>query len=480
MGILEKVEINVVIQPPHSAEQLSFVASRAKRRIIKAGRRVGKTVGIAIRSLLRFCGICPQCAFKVEMGKVRAATIEEKAGCSNCGGSGVVEPKRVLYMAPTAEQVDTYWREITNALAEGVERGTLKRDATERYIEVEGTERRIKAKTAWNADTARGDYADELIFEEIQLMNESAWEDVGAPMLLDNNGDATFIFTPPSLKSGGISKARDPRYASKMYQRAVADKTGRWEAFHFTSYQNPLLSHEALVTITSDMSIEAHRREILAEDDELEQSILVYGKFDEERCKIRRFDIPKTWPIIVGHDFGKANPAALFVAQVKLPLPVGAPGELRYGDLVFFREYSPGAGFSTVQHIEKFREITRDYRVERALGGNITTEGELRQGYGGQGWVIQEPLLTKVNAQIDRVIGLMENKKLYIFEDLYFLLSQISSCMWEVDSENKPTNKIKGESRFHLLACLRYLCTYFPVEYPFRTYDRIIHRVQVY
>ena len=38
----------------------------------------------------------------------------------------------------------------------------------------------------------RGDYADELILDEFQLMNEDIWDAVGAPMLLDNNGDASF------------------------------------------------------------------------------------------------------------------------------------------------------------------------------------------------------------------------------------------------------------------------------------------------
>ena len=36
------------------------------------------------------------------------------------------------------------------------------------YIELPGTKQRIRAKTAFNADTLRGDYADELLLDEFQ------------------------------------------------------------------------------------------------------------------------------------------------------------------------------------------------------------------------------------------------------------------------------------------------------------------------
>ncbi len=446
-----ELRIRADIPLPHSKEQESFVRCVKLRQVIKAGRRFGKTVGAAIKALEAFLGVCPACGGK---------------GCPCCHDTGGVKPKRVLYAAPTAEQVAKFWYEVTYALTGAVQQGVYKKDETEKIIEVAGTEQRIKAKTAWNANTLRGDFADLLILEEFQLMNEDTWDEVGQPMLLDNNGTAVFIYTPPSLKSEGVSKARDPRHASKMYKKAELDKTGKWATFHFTSYQNPTLSAEALADISGEMSLDAYRREILAEDDEIESSWLVCSKFNETLCKVKRFTIPTTWNVISGHDFGTANPAALFVSQMKLPLPDGAPSYMRYGDVVAFREYSPGAGFSTVQNIEQFKSLTKGYAIEQSIGGNITTEAEIRTGYGAQGWPISAPVITRVNAQIDRVIGLMETNKLYIFEDLFGLLQQIANCMWELDFNNKPTNKIKDEAKYHLLACLRYLVTYLPVERP--------------
>jgi hypothetical protein len=177
-----------------------------------------------------------------------------------------IEGRRVLYAAPTSEQIGRFWITVCNALKEPIRAGVFRKNETEHIIERTGTEQRIRAKTAWNADTLRGDYADVLILDEWQLMNEEAWEVVGAPMLLDNNGDAVFIYTPPSLHSRSVSKASDPQHAAKLYKRATSDNTGRWAAFHFTSHENPHISQEALKDITGDMTALAYRMEINAED----------------------------------------------------------------------------------------------------------------------------------------------------------------------------------------------------------------------
>jgi hypothetical protein len=221
---------SVTIPTPHK-KQAQFIDSPAKRKIIRAGRRGGKTVGMAILAIEKFL-----------------------AG------------RRILYAAPTQDQIERFWFEITNALAEPIQANVYYKNETRHIVEVPGTENRIRAKTAWNADSLRGDYADVLILDEYQLMDETAWSEVGAPMLLDNNGDAVFIYTPPSLHSRSTSKARDPQHAAKLYKKALADETGRWEAFHFTSWENPHISRQALKDISKDMTAIAIRQEIGAED----------------------------------------------------------------------------------------------------------------------------------------------------------------------------------------------------------------------
>jgi phage terminase large subunit-like protein len=108
-----------------------------------------------------------------------------------------------------------------------------------------------------------------LILDEYQLINEDAWELVGAPMMLDTNGTAIFIYTPPSLKSRSVSKANDPQHAAKLFKKAQKLQNGgstRWAAFHFTSMDNPHLSKIALDEISQDMTAIGYRMEILAED----------------------------------------------------------------------------------------------------------------------------------------------------------------------------------------------------------------------
>ena len=232
MGVM-KENIEVHLPRPHE-KQKAFIESSAKRKVIRAGRRGGKTVGVSILAIKSFL-----------------------AG------------RRVLYAAPTNEQVGRFWTTVTRALAPAIKASLFRKNEVEHFVERQGTEQRIKAKTAWNADSLRGDYADVLILDEYQLINEQTWGLVGAPMLLDNNGDAVFVYTPPSLYSRSVSKADDPQHAAKLFKRAQQLQNGgstRWACFHFTSMDNPHLSRLALDEISSDMTSLAYRMEILAED----------------------------------------------------------------------------------------------------------------------------------------------------------------------------------------------------------------------
>jgi hypothetical protein len=256
-------EYTITLPRPHE-RQAAFINSPAKRKVIRAGRRGGKTVGISIYATQRFL-----------------------AG------------RRVLYAAPTAEQVGRFWTTVTRALQQPIDAGVFRKNETEHFIELPGTEQRVKAKTAWNADTLRGDYADDLIFDEWQLINEDAWDVVGAPMLLDNDGDATFIYTPPSLHSRSVSKARDPQHAAKLFKRAKADTSGRWAVFHFSSMDNPHISKEALGEITKDMTNLAYRMEIMAEDVD-EAPGALWTRADIEKNRVR--EVPDFARVVVGVD----------------------------------------------------------------------------------------------------------------------------------------------------------------------------------
>jgi phage terminase large subunit-like protein len=212
--------VTVNLRNPHQ-KQIDFIDSPAKRKVVRAGRRSGKTTGVAILAVEQF-----------------------------------LRGRRILYATPTQEQVDTFWREVRKGLEEPINAAAFYKNETLHVIERLGTDQRIRAKTAWDADSLRGDFADTLILDEFQDMDVEAWTLVGAPMLLDNNGDAIFIYT----------KKRGRNHTNDLFKRAQADDTGRWATFIFTSFDNPHISEAALSDITDDMTNLGYRMEILAED----------------------------------------------------------------------------------------------------------------------------------------------------------------------------------------------------------------------
>lgn len=256
-------KIKVVLPRPHPL-QSEFIESPAKRKIIRAGRRSGKTIGMSILAVKSFL-----------------------AG------------HRILYAAPTEDQLATFWFAVKKYLQNAIDAKVFVKNEVYHTIELSGTKQRIRAKTAYNADTLRGDYADVLILDEFQLMDEETWGVVGAPMLLDNDGSAVFVYTPPSLSSRSMSKARDPQHAAKMFKKAQTGTLENWRSFHFTSFDNPHISKIALDEITEDMTNLAYRQEILAEDlEEVPGALWTRGLVQETRV----IKYPDLVRVIVGVD----------------------------------------------------------------------------------------------------------------------------------------------------------------------------------
>ena len=251
-------EYKIHLYKPH-AKQADFINSTAKRKVIVAGRRGGKTTG--------------------------AAMLAAKMALSG---------RRVLEAAPVADQTNAFWENIKRMFREPIAGGLIRKNDTDRLLELP-TGGRIRCKTAHDADTLRGDNADLLILDEYSFMKPDAWDKVGAPMLLDNDGDAVFIFTP-----------NRKNHAFAMYNRAVTDDTGRWGAWHFTSQDNPHLSKDALAEISADLTDEAYRQEILAQF--LDNEGAVFRNINAcMNAKPTTTEAHKGHSIVMGVDWGKQN-----------------------------------------------------------------------------------------------------------------------------------------------------------------------------
>jgi len=223
MLVQQERRLRISLPPPH-AKQAEIEACTAKRIVIPAGRRAGKTTMAARKA--------------ISVAKV---------------------DKRALYTAPITAQTDRFWELCTNWLGDAIYAGIIHENKTKRVLSFPGEgydhERgKIVARTAFRPDHLRGDFADWMCNDEYAYQDPEVWEKVAQPMLLDNDGDAWFISSPDK---------RNHFYL--MFLKALADTTGRWRVFPFTSHDNPHLSVAALAELTDDMLPDDYRQEIMAE-----------------------------------------------------------------------------------------------------------------------------------------------------------------------------------------------------------------------
>lgn len=201
---------------PH-AKQRDLANSTAKRRVVCAGRRGGKTQGEGMIGIDFFLS-----------GKV------------------------VLFVSTSQDQTDLFWSFCKKILEPLLDLPDFYKNETKRVMEFMGG--RIRCKTGSNPDILRGEFADLLILDECAYLHPAAWYEVAAPMMADRDGTVIFSSTP-----------KRKNWFFDLYNKAKMDKTGRWETFHFTTHDNPYLSEVAVQELESDMTADSYKQEILAE-----------------------------------------------------------------------------------------------------------------------------------------------------------------------------------------------------------------------
>ena len=233
-------------------------------------------------------------------------------------------------------------------------------------------------------------------------------------------------------------------YLHKMF---FQDKRG--EVFQASSLENPELPEDYKARL-GEFEGTYYQRYVLGRWAGMEG--LVYSAFDERACLVPRFEIPKRWLIHTGHDFGLANPAALFYAQ-----------DPDTGNFYLFAEYLPGAGYGIYDHVKEFKRITESYNVVKRIGGSHQ-EDEIRQGYTAQGWPITEPKYSGDRKyQIRKVQGLHRLNKILVFNDLREYLREKLSFAYPKLGEQLG-DEPEDEKRFHLMAAERYILSDFTPE----------------
>lgn len=159
------------------------------------------------------------------------------------------EKGHVFYVAPTQGQArDIMWQTllelghsvITNAHINNLQIKLIN-GAT---ISLKGGDR---------PETMRGVSLKFLVLDEYADIKPDVWEQILRPALADQKGNALFIGTP---------MGRNHFY--ELYKYAELENDETYKAWHFTSYDNPLLDPEEIDTAKKSMSSFAFRQEFMA------------------------------------------------------------------------------------------------------------------------------------------------------------------------------------------------------------------------
>lgn len=206
------MELNVELLP----WQQSVFETDVRFKIVAAGRRTGKSRLAAWMLIIN--------ALQTERG-------------------------HVFYVAPTQGQArDIMWNtllELGNPVISGSHVNNMQIKL------INGAT--ISLKGADRPETMRGVSLKFLVLDEYADMKPSVWETVLRPALADQKGHALFIGTP---------LGRNHFYDLYKYAELGNDPT--YQAWHFTSYDNPLLDPEEIDVAKQSMSSYAFRQEFMA------------------------------------------------------------------------------------------------------------------------------------------------------------------------------------------------------------------------
>jgi len=155
----------------------------------------------------------------------------------------------VFYVAPTQGQArDIMWQTLLE-LAHPIIKSTHINNL--QITLINGAT--IALKGADRPETMRGVSLKFLVLDEYADMKPTVWEQILRPALADQKGDAMFIGTP---------MGRNHFY--DLYTYAVTEEDPTYKAWHFTSYDNPLLDPSEIDVAKKSMSSYAFRQEFMA------------------------------------------------------------------------------------------------------------------------------------------------------------------------------------------------------------------------
>ncbi len=221
---------------PHPKQE-KIIASRARFKVVRAGRKGGKT-SLEVENIV----------FKA------VASVNKLSLAKTVFSTG----RKVLYIAPTQDQARKIVWEALKKRLHGVAQ-TNEQRLEMRVKNEDGEYSTIYVGGYENRENYRGmtDVV-HITFDELDTLREFylAWKEIFRPMFLDTGGTADFIGTP---------KKENPNL--RRMEKEFAELQLNCESFHFTSKDNPHLNVNELALIEKEYEgdMASYRQEILAE-----------------------------------------------------------------------------------------------------------------------------------------------------------------------------------------------------------------------
>lgn len=286
-------QIDLVLPRPHPAQK-KMIDSPARFKVMRCGRRFGKT--------------------KLSVLMLLISALKKKG--------------LYWYVSPTYTQSKNIaWTMILDMARPIIKK---KNEQELSIVLVNGSQLFLKGVD--NEDGLRGVGLDGVICDEYDDWRAGIFDTILKPALMDKRGWAWFLGTPKGY--------------SNLYEfTELAKTTEGWEAFHFTSYDNPFIDHEEIEYTKRTTDKKYFAQEIMAEFTTF--TGLVYHEFSRD-LHVSEFDIPANAIHFRGLDFGADHPTACvwFCIDTK-------------GDIWFYDEYKNTGDFD--QHVSEIKSKTKHH-----------------------------------------------------------------------------------------------------------------------
>lgn len=230
--------VQIAAPLPH---QEPIVASPASRKVLRAGRRAGKT------RVAWYCAVVGHGPEGDHIREVNGEIVDRWTGPLH---RGIAHGLDVFWIARDIPQSRTLWHEEIKPRFRGNRLITV--NETEKRVELPGGGK-LWIRSAENINSVRGAGASLVGV----IVDEAAWQDLETelkevilPALLDNGGWLMLLSTTNCGPDGHINdngQKRTPSYFNIICEEIQSGRrSGEWQEFHFTAFDNPKLSQEAI------------------------------------------------------------------------------------------------------------------------------------------------------------------------------------------------------------------------------------------